>query len=170
MRNIIITGFMGTGKSEAGRIVAARLGLKLVDIDTLIEGEQNMTISEIFTQFGESAFREMEADAVRRLSEMNNLVVSTGGGVVLRDENMANLRKNGTIICLTASPEIILKRVGSDNSRPLLQTDDPLAAIRQLLKDRKKYYETADMVIDTEGRSPLEVAEEIIEGVKTWKR
>lgn len=163
MKNIIITGFMGTGKSEAGRIVAGRLGLNLVDVDAMIEDEQNMTISEIFRQFGEPGFRDMEADAVRRLSLMNNLVVSTGGGVVLRDENMANLRKNGTIICLTASPETILERVGHDNSRPLLQTDDPLAAIRQLLQDREKYYEAADMVIDTEGRSPLEVAEEIIE-------
>ena len=162
MKNIILTGFMGTGKTEVGRILSKKMGRRLVDVDGMIEDEQKMTVSDIFREFGEQRFRDLEADAVRRLSEMSNLLISTGGGVVLREENLESLRKNGTVICLTASPETILKRVCSNSDRPLLQVDDPLARIKELVETRRKYYERSDMVIDTEDRTPLEVAEEII--------
>lgn len=153
---------MGTGKTEVGRILSKKTGRRLVDVDGMIEDEQKMTVSEIFREFGEQSFRDLEADAVRRLSGMGNLLISTGGGVVLREENIESLRKNGTIICLTASPETILKRVCSNSDRPLLKVDDPLARIRELVENRRKHYERADMVIDTEDKTPLEVAEEII--------
>lgn len=168
MKNIVLTGFMGTGKTEVGRILSRKLGYVLVDADTEIEKEQGMTITEIFKQYGEPKFREIEADVIRRLSEMGNAVISTGGGAVLRQENMDNLRKNGVVICLTASPETILKRTSNNNDRPLLQVEDPLKKIKELLEFRKPYYEKADIMIDTEGKSPIEVAEEIIKktGIK----
>lgn len=163
MKNIVLTGFMGTGKTEVGRILSRKLGCVLVDADTEIEKEQKMTIAEIFKRYGEPKFRDIEADVIRRLSMMENTIISTGGGAVLRQENMDNLRKNGVIVCLTASPETILKRTSSNNDRPLLQVENPLQKIKELLEFRRPYYEEADIMIDTEGKTPLEVAEEIIE-------
>jgi shikimate kinase len=159
---------MGTGKTEVGRILSRKLGYILVDADSEIEKEQKMSITEIFKQYSEPKFRDMEADIIKRLSEMKNAVISTGGGAVLRQENMDNLRKNGVVVCLTASPETILKRTISNNDRPLLQVENPLQKIKELLEFRKPYYEKADIMIDTEEKSPFEVAEEIIEktGIK----
>jgi shikimate kinase len=167
MKNIVLTGFMGTGKTEVGRILSRKLGYALVDADTEIEKEQGMTITEIFKQYGEPKFREIESNVIKRLSETKNAVISTGGGAVLRQENMDNLGKNGVIVCLTASPETILKRTGNNNDRPLLQVENPLQKIKELLEFRRPYYEKADIMIDTEGKSPLEVADEIIEKIKT---
>lgn len=163
MKNIVLAGFMGTGKTEVGRMLAQKLGYTLIDADTEIEKDQKMTIAEIFKQYGEPKFRDIEADVIRRLSMMKNTVISTGGGAVLRQENIDNLRKNGIIICLTASPETILKRTSNSNNRPLLQVDNPLEKIKELLEFRKPFYEKTDIMIDTEGKSPLRVAEEIIE-------
>ncbi|MBI3592190.1 MAG: shikimate kinase [Nitrospirae bacterium] len=163
MKNIVLTGFMGTGKTEVGRILSQRLGYMLIDVDSEIEREQKLAITEIFRRFGEPEFRDMESDAIRRLSEMENLVISTGGGAVLRQENMDNLREKGVIVCLAASPETILKRTCSNNDRPLLQVDNPLQKIKELLDFRRPYYEKADIMVDTEEKTPLEVAEEIME-------
>jgi shikimate kinase len=101
---------------------------------------------------------------------MDKAVISTGGGAVLRQENMDNLRKKGVIICLTASPETILKRTDSNNDRPLLQVENPLQKIKDLLQIRTPYYEKADIIIDTEGKSPVEVAEEIIRKFKDLEK
>lgn len=166
MKNIVLTGFMGTGKTEVGRILSHRLGYPLVDADTEIEKEQGITITEIFKKYGEPKFREIESEMIKKLSEMKNVVISTGGGAVLRQENLDNLRKNGVIICLTASPETILKRTSNNNDRPLLQVENPLQKIKELLEFRRPYYEKADITINTEGKSPNEVAEEIIERIK----
>lgn len=165
MRNIVITGFMGTGKTEVGRILARRLGYAFLDADSIIEQEQNMSITEIFQRFGEAHFRDIESDVIRRLSEKDRVIISTGGGAVLREENMENLRKKGVIICLKASPETILKRTSNDSSRPLLQVEDPLKRIRELLEFRMPYYEKADIIVDTEGKNPVEVAEEIMKRI-----
>lgn len=156
---------MGTGKTEVGRVVSKRLGLRLVDIDITIEKEQGMTVTDIFSQLGEQRFREMEAEVIKRISDMRNIVVSTGGGAVLRQENLENLRKHGVIVCLTALPETILKRVGRNSGRPLLDVENPLGKVTELLQSRKAYYEKADIIIDTEARSPLDIAEEIIKTV-----
>ncbi len=167
MKNIVLTGFMGTGKTEVGKILSLKLGYALVDADTEIEKEQKMTITEIFKQYGELKFRDIEADVIRRLSMMENTIISTGGGVVMRQESMDNLRKNGVIVCLAASPETILRRTGNNNDRPLLQVENPLQKIKELLEFRKPYYEKADIMIDTENKSPIEVAEEIIKAVNS---
>lgn len=162
MKNIVLTGFMGTGKSEVSQELSKVLGWKVIDIDTEIEKSQRMKITEIFKQFGEPGFRDIEAEMIKNLSKNKDAIISTGGGAVLRQENMDALRENGVIICLTATPETILKRTSNNNDRPLLQVEDPLKKIQELLKFRMPYYEKADIMIDTENKTPLEIAEEII--------
>lgn len=161
---------MGTGKTEVGKLLAQRLGLTFFDADSIIEQEQNMTITEIFRQFGEPYFRDIEADVIKRLSEKDRVVIATGGGAVLREENMKNLRKKGIIVCLTASPETILRRTSNDSSRPLLQVEDPLRKIKELLKFRRPYYEKADIMVDTEDKDPAEIVEEIMERIRESDR
>lgn len=166
MKNIVLTGFMGTGKTEVGKILSQRLGFIFVDVDTEIEKEQGMKITEIFKKYGEQRFRELEADVIKRISDRQCIVISTGGGAVLRQENIDNLRKKGVIVCLSASPETILMRTSNSDDRPLLQVEDPMKRIKELLEFRKPYYEKADIMIDTEGKTPIEVADEIIQKIK----
>ncbi len=168
MKNIILTGFMGTGKTEIGRILSKKLGAKLIDIDTEIEKRQKMTITEIFKQHGEQRFRDIESEVIKEIADAENAVISTGGGAVLRQENIDNLRKKGIIICLMASPETILKRTRHNKDRPLLQVENPLQKIKELIEFRKPFYEKADLMVDTEGKNPLEIAGEIIDNVKSY--
>jgi shikimate kinase len=168
MRNVVLTGFMGTGKTEVGGILAHRLGYVLIDVDGVIEKEQEMKISDIFSELGEPAFRDIESAVIKRLAEREGAVISTGGGAVLRQENMDILRNKGVIVCLAASAETIYDRTKRSKDRPLLKVDDPLARIRELLALRQPYYEKADIVVDTEGRSPMKVADEIIAGMKIY--
>lgn len=165
MKNIVLTGFMGTGKTEVGGILSQKLGYTLLDADTEIEKEQGATITEIFKRHGEPAFRDIEAAVIKRLSERVKTVISTGGGAVLRQENMDNLRRKGIVVCLAATPETIFSRTCNNTDRPLLQVEDPLKKIKEMLEFRRPYYEKADIVINTEGKSPFEVAEEIIRAV-----
>jgi shikimate kinase len=169
IKNIVLTGFMGTGKTEVGRVIARKLGYVLIDVDGEIEKSQKMKIADIFRECGELAFRDIESSVIRSLSERERTVISTGGGAVLRQENMDNLRKQGMIFCLKASAGTIYDRTRRSNDRPLLRVEDPLAKINELLVARQPYYEKADMVIDTEGKSPVQVAEEIIRQVKSEK-
>ncbi len=127
-----------------------------------------MAINEIFGQFGEPAFRDIETEMIRKISENKNVIISTGGGTVLRQENMDVLRENGIIVCLTATPETILRRTSSNDERPLLKVENPLEQIKGLLDFRKPFYEKADIMIDTENRTPLRIAEEILERIK-WQ-
>jgi shikimate kinase len=166
MKNIILTGFMGTGKTAVGRELSRLLNMNLIDVDTEIEKSQRMTINEIFKQFGEPKFREIETEMIRKLSKQKDVIISTGGGAVLRQENMDVLRKQGVIICLMASPETILKRTSRNTNRPLLQVEDPFGKIQELLNFRKPFYEKADIIINTEGKTPLQIAEEIIDKIK----
>ncbi len=168
MKNIVLTGFMGTGKTAVGKELARLLDMKLIDVDTEIEDSRDMTISEIFKKFGEPVFREIETDMIKKVSLNKDAVISTGGGAVLRQENMETLRGTGIIVCLMASPETILQRTSSTSDRPLLHVENPLEKIGELLDIRKPYYEKADIVIDTDGKTPLQIAEEIVEKVKGW--
>lgn len=165
--NIILTGFMGTGKTTVGKIIAEKLKFSFIDIDALIEKAIGMKISEIFSEFGESRFREIETEMVKLITKKNSLVISTGGGVVLREENMYYLKKSGIVFCLTASENTILNRVKNCKDRPLLLVDNPQERIRELMDRRKPFYEKADFIIDTERISAEEVAEKII---KEYKR
>jgi shikimate kinase len=166
MGNIVLTGFMGTGKTAVGRELSRLLNMKLVDVDTEIEKCEQMTINEIFKQFGELRFREIETEMIRELSERKDVIISTGGGAVLRQENVDILRKQGIIICLMATPETILKRTSHSSHRPLLQVEDPFGKIKELLDFRRPFYEKADIMIDTDGKTPRQIAEEVIDKMK----
>jgi shikimate kinase len=166
MKNIVLTGFMGAGKTAVGKELAQILGMKLIDVDTEIEKSEKMTINKIFSQFGEPRFREIETGMIQQIAAGKNLIISTGGGAVLKQENMDILREDGVIVCLKASPETILRRTSASNDRPLLKVENPLEKINQLLTFRKPFYEKADIMIDTENKTPLQIAEEIIEKIK----
>ena len=155
--NIVLVGFMGTGKTSIGKRLAMQLRMHYVDTDDIIERDSGRRISDIFSEDGEETFRELESEAVRKASKLDNYVISTGGGVVLRESNMTELRRNGIIFCLTATPEEIYRRVRHQSHRPLLQTPDPLSKIKTMLEDRHAYYVKADYMVETTGRSFGEV-------------
>lgn len=157
---------MGTGKTEVGKEIARLLGVRFIDIDTEIEKTEKMTIKEIFKLFGEQRFREIETEMIKKISGYKDLVISTGGGAVLKQGNMDALKKNGVIVLLTATPETILERTGNNKDRPLLFVENPLERIKELLDFRKPFYEKADIMIDTEDKTPLQIAEEIINKIK----
>jgi shikimate kinase len=152
---------MGTGKTAVGKELSRLLNMRLVDVDSEIEENRKMKITDIFKNFGEPYFRDIETEMIRKLARTKNTVISTGGGAVLRAENMEVLRETGVIFCLCADPETIISRTGGSKDRPLLNVEDPLAKINELLRTRMPFYEKAGIIIDTNGKTPLEVAEEI---------
>lgn len=168
MKNIILTGFMGTGKTEVGKELSRLVNMKLIDVDTEIEKSEKVTINEIFQKFGEPRFREIETGMIKKISQQKNVIISTGGGAVLKQENMEILRKTGVIICLMATPETILNRTSNSDDRPLLKVENPFEKITELLNFRRPFYEKADIMIDTENKTPLEIAEEIIEKIENF--
>lgn len=165
-KNIVLTGFMGTGKTYTGRALAKSLGTKFIDTDVLIESEAGITIPDIFEKFGEPHFRGLEREIVKRVSQENGAVIAVGGGAIVNPDNLADLKKKGVIICLKASPEVILSRVERNSDRPLLQVEDRIGKITELLEKRAPYYEKADFTVDTDGKTPEQVAEEILEIVR----
>ena len=118
--NVILTGFMGVGKTAIGKKLSEKLNMQYVDTDIMIKQDTGITIPKIFKKFGEEYFRELETKAVKCVGMLDNFVISTGGGVVLREENMKELEKNGVVVCLLASVEVILKRTSKTKNRPLL--------------------------------------------------
>ncbi|MFH0908622.1 MAG: shikimate kinase [bacterium] len=162
-RNIILVGFMGTGKSSTGRIVAERLGRRFVDMDALIEEQAGKSIPKIFAENGEPHFRSLERNLVRDLSGRTGLVIAPGGGIVLNPENIADFSRTGLVICLHATPQMILARVGADANRPLLQGGDQLQTITDLLAKRQPLYDAIPHRIDTDGFTPADVAGKVIE-------
>ncbi len=151
MHNIVLVGFMATGKSTVGRALAQRLSFSVVDTDDMIERKAGKPISQIFADDGEGAFRELEAETAREVANLSRHVIITGGGIVLRHSNMSALKQAGPVFCLTASPEEILRRTQGTSHRPLLQTADPLATIRELLATRAPFYAAADHTVETTG-------------------
>ncbi|MCS7215593.1 MAG: shikimate kinase [Thermodesulfovibrio sp.] len=160
--NIILIGFMGTGKSTVGKLVSEKLRYIFIDIDELIEKTVGMKISEIFKRFGEARFRDIETEMIKLLIKKRGQVISTGGGVVLREENMLNLKKSGILFCLKANENTIFERIKNCKNRPLIQVENPQERIKKLMDERRPFYEQADFVIDTNGLSPEEVAITII--------
>ena len=163
-RNVILTGFMGTGKTTTGRILAARLGYEFVDTDAIIE-DAHGPIPEIFRTRGEVAFRDLEHDVAVELSERRGLVISTGGRLMVDDANAALLGATGDVFCLTAAVDTILARVTAEDAmsgRPLLDThDDAHTRVAELLADRAAAYGRFRQV-ETDTRSPDAVADEIM--------
>ena len=151
--NIVLVGFMGTGKTSVGRRLSSQLRMRYVDTDDIVEWDSGRRISDIFAEDGEPAFRALESEAVRKVSKLHNHVISTGGGVVLEAANMTALKRNGVVFCLTATAEEIYRRVGHQTHRPLLDAPDPLAKVQAMLAERQPYYAEADHMISTTGRS-----------------
>ena len=162
INNLALVGFMGTGKSSVGRLVADQLRFSFLDTDELIEIRAGKSIRDIFAQEGEVAFREYERSMVAELSARKNTVIATGGGLAANEENLASLKSHALVICLWASPEKIWERVRNQTHRPLLNEPDPLAKIHQLLIDRQPYYRQADVLLNTAVRSLNEVAQQVI--------
>ncbi len=160
---IVLTGFMGTGKTSVGRELSRRLGYTFIDTDVLIEEREGMPIPLIFKEKGEEYFRSVERAVVEEVSGMVDVVIATGGGVIKNSRNVDDLSRRGIIIWLKADPEIILKRVMTEGGkRPLLNVEEPLKEIMKLLSDREKFYQRADTAVDTDFITPGEAAEEII--------
>ncbi|RMG92313.1 MAG: 3-dehydroquinate synthase [Chloroflexi bacterium] len=159
--NIVLTGFMGTGKTTVGRLLAERLGLKFVDTDLLIEARDGRSVSNIFREAGEEVFRRLEAAVAQELAEEHGLVIATGGRLMLDSQNALALQKNGRVVCLVAEPEEIVRRLAGDTQRPLLNVSDPKKQVNQLLQARAARYGRFPQ-ITTSGKSPETVADEII--------
>jgi len=164
--NIIITGFMGTGKSVAAKELARKLGMKFIDMDWIIEERQGMSIADIFARYGENYFREQENKLVKELSQKENMVIATGGGTLLSSDNVRMLSQKGKIICLYADSQIIYNRVKRKNNRPLLNGENILDKINHLLKERKKIYDNIKWKIDTTNFTTQEVVDKIINLIK----
>ena len=163
MRNIVLVGFMGTGKTSVGKRLAKRLEMPMIDTDDIITADSGMDIPDIFARYGEAHFRDLESVAVCKAANLENHVISTGGGVVLRESNLDMLKRNGIVFCLTATPEEIWRRVGSETHRPLLQDPNPLGKIEQMLIERRSFYAHADHQIPTTRLSIKAVIDKIVE-------
>lgn len=160
--NIVLTGFMGTGKSQIGKRLAKELRMSYLDTDEFIEKREKDSILAIFRKRGEKYFRRLETKIVKEVALLDNYVISTGGGVVLREENIRVLKKNAFIICLLASPEVILERTKGDEKRPLLGVNNQKKRVEELLAIRRPYYEKADFSVDTSTLDSKKVVEEIV--------
>jgi len=161
-KNIVLIGMMGVGKTSVSKALASKLSdFSFIDIDDEIVKNTGISINEIFAKYGEKYFRELEKKEVERLSNLENLVISTGGGIVNSVENISKLAKNGVIIFLQATPEILFNRIKKENTRPLLNVENPQKKISDLLSEREEKYKMADFTVDTENKTIDEVVEEI---------
>jgi shikimate kinase len=169
VRNLILVGFMGSGKSSVGREIARRCALRFLDTDSMIRQRYGKSITEIFAVDGESMFREEEHHVLLRLRGAQKMVLATGGGIVLQARNRSLLRSLGAVVWLTAEEEVIWERISRRQNRPLLQTDDPRSTIRHLMATRYPLYqETADVTIETSELTHQEVATRVLLAVNTW--
>ena len=162
MENVYLVGFMGTGKTTVARLLAENLGRRFVEMDSEIEKSAGMSIVEVFEVKGQDHFRDLESNLLADIAKQSDLVVSCGGGIVCRQENIDLLKKSGKLINLSASADVIYKRLKDDNSRPLLKVADPLNEIARLLEIRQPFYGQADITISTDDLSPEAVTKEIL--------
>ena|SRR3989338_4063428 len=163
MSNIVLVGFMGTGKSVVGKLLAEKLCREFLELDEIIEKREGVSIKDIFEKKGERYFRRLEKSVVKDASDKKDAIISAGGGAIVDEENFKNLKKSGVIICLEASPGIILRRTRGLATRPLLNVSNPKAKIEELLKKREPYYKKADFRINTDNLTVKQVVEKIIE-------
>ena len=165
--NIYLIGFMGCGKSTVASKLNQMYGMHVVEMDQEISERQKMSIPDIFAKYGEAYFRDLESELLRDIQSGSNQVVSCGGGVVLRGQNVADMKNNGRIVLLTAKPETILKRVSENDDRPILQGKKTVEDITALMEARRnKYEEAADVVIATDDKSIEAICKEILETIK----
>ena len=161
--NIFLIGFMGAGISSISDYLKNALAMDVVEMDQCIVERQGMSISDIFETYGEEYFRELETNLLIEMQSQSNVVVSCGGGVPMRERNVVEMKKNGRVVLLTAKPETILERVKDNHDRPLLDNNKTVPFIADLMEKRRAKYEAAaDIVIETDGKSELEICEEMI--------
>jgi shikimate kinase len=166
---VALAGFMGTGKSRIGWELSRALQLTFIDTDRVIERVSCMRVSEIFELYGEAVFRDYETEIVRRCTRLDEVVISTGGGTVVREDNRRLLRARGPVVVLEASPETIYRRTRR-HRRPMLETADPQARIRALLDERRPVYaDVATITVSTDERDSRDVVAEIVERLESWR-
>lgn len=166
--NIILTGFMGSGKSTYGKMLSDITGMKFIDTDKLIEEKTGFTVTEIFTRYGEKRFREIESNIIEEVSDMDGCVIATGGGAVMSSQNMENLRKNGKIIYLRISYDKAMERTGKNiETRPLIHKGKD---IKKIYNDRQELYKNNDFEInaDRELAEVVRTLKEILEILQLW--
>jgi len=163
--NIYLIGMMGAGKTTVGKWLASELGYRFFDTDLLIEKVANKSISEIFTQDGEETFRELETKVLQELSAYTNLIVATGGGIVLRQMNWSYLH-HGIVVWLNVPVEEICDRLREDDSRPLLREGDPKMILENIFTQRQRFYNQADVQVAAEGNTPEVVGRRVIEALR----
>jgi len=165
MKNIVLIGFMGSGKTTVGKSLEEKTDMVFVDTDELIEAYEGCKVSEIFADKGEAYFRRLEKETLKNLLEStDNKVISTGGGIVTNQENIPLLKQLGKVFYLRIKPETVVERLEGDKTRPLLIGEDKLVKVEQLMTDRKELYEmAADKTIDTDGLSVSEIVGKILE-------
>ncbi|MDD5044404.1 MAG: shikimate kinase [Candidatus Omnitrophica bacterium] len=166
MENIYLVGFMGTGKSVVGKALALKLKTAFLDLDSLIEEKEKRKIVDIFAREGEAYFRKLEKEGLKELSRKQGLVVACGGGIVLDKDNIELMRSSGKMVCLSARPEIILKRVGGHKHRPLLNVEDKEKKIKEILDARQPLYALAHICVDTSDSSVEQVLARVLEYLK----
>lgn len=168
--NVIIVGFMGTGKTSVSKALGRMSGRKCRDVDNWIEQEAGKSIPAIFAEEGEEGFRDRESRALEAVLEKDSSIVSGGGGIVLREENVRRMKERGTVVCLWASPETIYERIKEAKNRPNLNGRKSPEGIRELMEKRRAAYErAADIRIDTDGKSVEEVAAEILRKLERFE-
>ena len=168
--HIFLIGFMGCGKSTNAKYLAEMTGVKQMEMDQKIVEDQKMAITDIFAKYGEQYFRDLETELIRSMKEKEPMVVSCGGGAVLRDENVTLMKSSGKIVLLTAAPEAIYDRVKHSTDRPILNGNMNVEYIAELMEKRRPKYEAAaDIVISTDMKNAREICEEILESMQKYK-
>lgn len=169
--NIALMGFMGAGKSTVSRYLKQKLAMDEVDVDSVIVQDQNMPIKDIFAQFGEDYFRDCESKAIIKLQSRRQTIISCGGGAVVREENVANLKKTSRIVLLTASPETVLERVKGSDERPILNGNMNVEFIKELMEKRAELYrKAADVIIETDHKRVEQICEELLRALVKLER
>lgn len=162
--NIVLIGFMGTGKSAVSDYLCTTLDMKRVEMDQVIAEREQMSIPDIFASYGEEYFRDLETGLLVEMQSRKNTVISCGGGAALRACNVAEMKKNGKVVLLTASPETVYGRVKDEDGRPVLKGRKDVKGIRELMEQRREKYEAAaDIVINTDNKTVAQVCRELVQ-------
>ncbi|MCD8018445.1 MAG: shikimate kinase, partial [Clostridiales bacterium] len=162
--NIVLIAFMGAGKTTISDYLNTLFAMDVIEMDQIIAEREGMSISDIFAEHGEQYFRDAETNLLIEMQSRKNTVISCGGGVPLREVNVVEMRKNGKVVLLTATPETILERVKDDHNRPLIENNKTVEFIADLMEKRREKYEAAaDIIIVTDGKSKLEICEELVQ-------
>lgn len=164
--NIVLIGFMGTGKSTVSDYLGTMYNMEIIEMDQVIAEREKMSIPEIFSAHGEEYFRRLETELLIELQSKKNLIISCGGGAALRECNVSEMKRNGRVVLLTANPETIYERVKDSDDRPVLNGRKNVEGITELMEERRIKYETAaDLVIHTDNKSVAQICEELIKKI-----